>query len=78
VGLEADEERCRALVEGSVGVITAAVPFLGYERAGQVAAEALRTGRHVREILLSSGDMTEAQLEDVLSIRGMTSPRALR
>ncbi len=78
VGIEADEERCRALVEGSVGVITAAVPFLGYERAGQVAAEALRTGRHVREILLSSGDMTEAQLEDVLSIRGMTSPRALR
>ena len=78
VGIEADEARCRALVEGSVGVITAAVPYLGYERAGEVAAEALRTGRSVREILLAAGDMSEAKLDEVLSVRGMTAPRSLR
>jgi len=78
VGIEADEERCRALVEGSVGIITAAVPTLGYERSGEVAAEALRTGRSVREILLTAGDMTEDQLEEILSIRGMTAPRAMQ
>jgi len=75
-GIRANEERCRALVEGSVGVVTATVPYLGYERAGEVAREALATGKSVRQILLDAGDFDSVQLDEILSIRGMTAPRA--
>ncbi len=39
-GIEADEERCRALVEDSIGLVTALVPALGYETCSRVAKQA--------------------------------------
>lgn len=76
-GISANRDRCRDLVEQSIGVVTAVVPVLGYERASQVAKEALETGRSVREILLSAGDLDEAQVEAILSPESMTQPRPL-
>ena len=32
VGITANEERCRQLVENSVGIITAVCPYVGYEK----------------------------------------------
>ncbi|MCG6963223.1 MAG: aspartate ammonia-lyase [Acidobacteria bacterium] len=75
VGLTANAERCRELVERSIGVVTAVVPVLGYERASEVAREALTTGRSVRQILLEAGDLDESQLDRLLSPEGMTRPR---
>jgi len=76
-GIEANRDRCRSLVEGSIGVVTAVVPVLGYERATQVAKEALETGHSVREILLAAGDLDASQVEAILSPESMTRPRAL-
>ncbi len=76
-GITANREHCRALVEQSIGVVTAVVPALGYERASQVAQEALATGRSVREILLAAGDLDEDQVEAILSPDAMTTPRPL-
>ena len=76
-GITANRERCRALVEQSIGVVTAVVPVLGYERASQVAKEALETGLSVREILLAAGDLDEAQVAAILSADTMTKPRSL-
>ncbi len=76
-GITANPERCRAMVEGSIGIVTALVPVLGYERAGEVAQEALATGRSVREIVLADGDLPEAQLDELLSPEAMTTPRTL-
>ena len=76
-GIEADAERCRALVDNSIGIVTAVVPFLGYERSGQIASEALKTGRSVREIILTAGDLTPEQLDRILSAERMTAPRTI-
>lgn len=78
VGIEADEERCRTLVENSVGIVTAVVPWLGYERSSQIASEALRTGRPVRDIILQAGDLSAEQLDRILSAEQMTAPRPMR
>src|SRR3954451_7894022 len=40
-GIEADRERCRALVDDSIVVITALVPALGYEVCSHIAKRAL-------------------------------------
>ena len=52
VGIVANRERIRYLLERSIGVVTALVPYIGYERANAVAREALDSERGVYELVL--------------------------
>jgi aspartate ammonia-lyase len=67
VGIEADRERCQELLEHSLVAVTAINPYVGYEKASEVAKEALKSRRTVREIVLSRGLMSEAQLTEAFS-----------
>ncbi|MFZ5627232.1 MAG: aspartate ammonia-lyase [Bacillota bacterium] len=73
-GITANEERCRQLVENSVGIITAINPHLGYEVASRLAREAINSGRPVRELILEQGLLTEEELEAILNPYEMTRP----
>jgi aspartate ammonia-lyase len=73
-GIVANEERCREMVEKSVGIVTAINPHVGYEVASMVAKEALATGRAVREIVLEKGILTEDELDLILNPFEMTKP----
>ncbi len=76
-GVTANVERCREMVEGSIGLVTAIVPAVGYELASEVAKEALTTSRSVREILLERGVLSEEELDRLLSPEAMTLPRSM-
>jgi aspartate ammonia-lyase len=76
VGITANAEHCRQLVENSIGIVTATLPAIGYKRATEVAKEALETGRPVREIIRARGWLSDAQLDEILSPEAMTQPRA--
>ncbi len=67
IGIEADEERCRELLDGSLITVTALNPYIGYDQAARVAKIAMKTRRTIREVALSEGLMTEAQLADAFS-----------
>ena len=58
-------------VEHSIGVVTALLPVIGYEKATGVAKEALATGRGVTEIVLERGWLTREQLDDILRPESM-------
>jgi aspartate ammonia-lyase len=77
VGIEANRERIRYLLERSIGTVTALVPFIGYERATALAREALETDRGVTELVLEKGWLSEEQLAEILSPETMTKPRAM-
>ncbi len=77
LGITANRERIRRLLERSIGVVTALVPYIGYERSSAVAREALETDRGVYELVLEKGWLTRAQLDEVLSPDAMTRPRAM-
>ncbi len=70
-GITANPDRLRWFVENSIGIVTALVPVLGYERATEIAKEALATGRGVYDLVLDRGLMTRADLDRVLDPRGM-------
>jgi fumarate hydratase class II len=70
--IEADRERCAELVERSLALVTALVPRLGYDRAAEVAREALATGRTVREICLERRLLPAAELARLLDARAQT------
>jgi aspartate ammonia-lyase len=76
-GITANAERCLEMVERSIAIVTAVVPAIGYEKASDVAKEALATGKPVREIILAKGYLSAAELDDLLSIEAMTKPRAM-
>ncbi len=76
-GITANRQTARRMVEGSIGLVTALSPVLGYEKATEIAREAMEAGRGVAEIVLEKGILTRAQLEDLLSPEKMAQPRRL-
>ncbi len=71
VGITANADRMRWFVENSIGVVTALLPVIGYEKATEVAKDALATGRGVTEIVLERGWLTREQLDDILRPEAM-------
>ena len=74
VGITANRERCRDMVEHSVGIITALCPHVGYEKAAEVAKRAIQTGAPVRQLILEEGLLDEAALDKILDPYSMTEP----
>lgn len=77
-GITANPDRCRELVENSIGLVTALNPFIGYEKSAEVAKEALATGGSVAAIALEKGFLTSEELEEVLKPENMVAPRYMR
>ena len=74
IGIEANEERCRELVELSMAMVTSLAPKIGYDRAAEIAKESAKTGRTVREICLEQKVLPVEELERALDPVGMTEP----
>ena len=74
VGITANRERCRDMVEHSVGIITAICPHVGYEAAANVAKKAIQTGQSVRAITIQEGLLDEETLNKILDPYAMTEP----
>ncbi|MCL2743337.1 MAG: class II fumarate hydratase [Planctomycetaceae bacterium] len=73
-GLEANEEKCREGVEKSLSLATALNPHIGYERAAEVAKEAFKTGKTVREVCLEWKVLPPEKLDEVLDPWKMVKP----
>lgn len=73
-GITANRERCRDLVENSVGIITALCPHVGYEKAAQLAKQAIETGASVRKLILDEGLLDQEALDKILDPYSMTEP----
>ena len=74
-GIEANEEACRRFVEISIGVVTALNPVIGYEKSTELAAEALRTGRGIVELVREKGLLPERRLNQILDPARMAGGR---
>jgi aspartate ammonia-lyase len=73
-GLEADEARCRELLDRSTAVATALSPYIGYAATAELAKASIRTGRPIRELVLERGLLDAADLDRILSPEAMTKP----
>jgi fumarate hydratase class II len=73
-GIEADEERCREMIEKSLAMCTALAPEIGYDAAAAIAKESYQTGKTVREIAASKNVMSPKRLKETLDPMRMTKP----
>jgi aspartate ammonia-lyase len=74
-GITANREVCRKMVENSIGLVTALNPIIGYEKATEIASEAMQTGGSVYQIVLDKGYLSKEELDELLLPENMTRPR---
>lgn len=73
-GITANEERCRQLVENSVGIVTALSPHIGYMKAAELAKEALKNNVPIRQLVLDRRILNKEELDEILDVWGMAEP----
>ena len=74
VDLVPNVDQCQKWLDNSVGIVTALLPHIGYEKSAELAREAYTTGKPIREIVLDCGLLSKKELEHILSPRQMTRP----
>jgi fumarate hydratase class II len=73
-GIEVDRERCQAGIEQSLAMCTALVPEIGYEAAAEIAKEAYKTGKTVREVATLKKLLSPDRLKQLLDPWRMSEP----
>jgi len=72
-GLEATE-RGPELVERSLAIVTRLVPTIGYDLSAEIAKEAAKTGKTVREVAAVRTKLSAKELNEILDPFKMTEP----
>jgi fumarate hydratase, class II len=73
-GIEPNRERIAALLHGSLMLVTALAPHIGYDRAAEIAKKAHREGTGLREAAAALGYVSEAQYDEWVKPEQMTKP----
>ena len=74
IDLQPNREQCQEWLDKSVGVVTALLPHIGYEKSAMLAKEAYNTGKPIRQVVLEKGLLEKARMEHILSPQQMTTP----
>ena len=74
LGITANQTRTQSMVENSVGIITAIVPFVGYQKAAEIANQSLASGKSVRQLILDEELLSAEVLHQILDPHKMTVP----
>jgi fumarate hydratase class II len=77
-GIRAHRERAASLIEGSLALVTALVPAIGYDRAARLAQEAHCSGRTIRELARERKLLPEEELDRLLDPSRLTGGGPIR
>ncbi len=73
-GLKPNLERIHYLAEANVSTVTSLAPKIGYEKAAELAKEAMKTGSSVREVAQKHQVLTPEEIVRFLDLLSMTKP----
>lgn len=65
-GIQANSDECLDNLTRSTGTVTALSPYIGYDKAAQVAKRMLNEKKSAKEIALEEGLLSEAELDAIL------------
>jgi aspartate ammonia-lyase len=71
-GITANPDVCKHYLESSIGTVTALNPVIGYDKATELAAEALESGEGIIELVREKGILTDEQLDEILNPAALT------
>ena len=71
-GITANAAVLQHYVDFSIGTVTALNPVIGYERATELAAEAMKTGEGIVELIREKHILTDDQINEILNPAALT------
>ena len=71
-GITANPEVCKHYLETSIGTVTALNPVIGYDKATELAAEALKTGEGILPLVREKHILTDDQIDEILNPAALT------
>ena len=77
-GLEANEDRIDYLVHNSLMNVTALNPYIGYDKAAEIAKKAYQEGSTLKEAALALGYMSEEDFDKYMDLSSMCAPGTTR
>jgi len=66
-GLTADKKKLQANIEKSPVIVTLLTPKIGYQKSAELFKESIKTGKTIRELVISKKLMTKKQVDSLLS-----------
>ena len=73
-GLEVNEQRCAELLDASLMTITALAPEIGYDKCSDLAKQAHREGKTIKQLVGELELMPAERLEELMDYDAMTRP----
>lgn len=73
-GIKAEEEKCKENLEKSTAMVTALVHHIGYDKSSEIAKQALREGKTIREILYKENIFSKEKIDEILNPFEVTRP----
>ena len=73
-GLVANHERCAEQIEWSMSMVTSLAPVIGYDRASQLAKQAVNEGKTVRQLCEEGEVLPVEELQRLLDAKSMLAP----
>ena len=70
-GITANPDVCKHYVDYSIGTVTALNPVIGYDRSTELAAEAMKTGQGIVELIRQKKVLTDAEIDEILDPAAM-------
>jgi fumarate hydratase class II len=71
-GVQANPEKASGWLAKNAILVTALNPVIGYQKGAEVAKEAMRTDRTVKEVVLSKGYLSEEEADQLLDVHALT------
>jgi len=66
-GLTADKKKLQANIEKSPVIVTLLAPKIGYQKSADLFKESIKTGKTIRDLVISKKLMTKKQVDSLLS-----------
>ena len=74
VGIEANRDNIKKILAESLMLVTALNPYIGYDKAAQIAKKAHKEGTTLKQSAIALGHLTEAQFNEWVVPEDMLEP----
>eukprot|EP00588_Corethron_pennatum_P012041 CAMPEP_0194278874 /NCGR_PEP_ID=MMETSP0169-20130528/12502_1 /TAXON_ID=218684 /ORGANISM="Corethron pennatum, Strain L29A3" /LENGTH=476 /DNA_ID=CAMNT_0039023175 /DNA_START=228 /DNA_END=1658 /DNA_ORIENTATION=+ len=74
-GITVNKERVEELLHGSLMLVTALNPYIGYDKASKIAKDAHKRGLTLKQAALESGHVTDKQFDEWIVPTDMIGPK---
>ena len=73
--ISANKDKCEKYIEGSLAMCTSLAPIIGYDAAAEIAYEAFKTGKTIREVVIQKNILDKKTIDEVLNPENMIQPK---